>query len=66
MDGRGRWLDNGFNERLRRTVKGEEVYQRAYGSPAEARASLARYFESYNARRPHASLARRTPDQIYY
>jgi len=66
MDGRGRWLDNVFIERLWRTVKYEEVYLRAYASVSEAKASLATYFAFYNTRRPHRSLARRTPDQIYF
>jgi len=65
MDGRGRWLDNVFIERLWKTVKYEEVYLRAYASVSAAKASLATYFAFYNARRPHTSLARRTPDQIY-
>ena len=66
MDGRGRWLDNVFIERLWKTVKYEEVYLRAYESVSAAKASLATYFAFYNARRPHTSLARRTPDQIYF
>jgi len=66
MDGRGRWLDNVFIERLWKTVKYEEVYLRAYESVSAAKASLARYFDFYNARRPHTSLDRRTPDQIYF
>ena len=65
MDGRGRWLDNVFIERLWKTVKYEEVYLRAYASVSEAKVSLARYFDFYNARRPHTSLDRMTPDQIY-
>ena len=65
MDGRGRWLDNVFIERLWKTVKYEEVYLRAYESVSAAKASLATYFAFYNARRPHTRLARRTPDQIY-
>ena len=66
MDGRGRWLDNVFIERLWKTVKYEEVYLRAYASVSEAKVSLARYFDFYNARRPHTSLDRMTPDQIYF
>ena len=65
MDGRGRWLDNVFIERLWKTVKYEEVYLRAYESVSDAKASLATYFDFYNARRPHTSLDRMTPDQIY-
>ena len=66
MDGKGSWRDNVFVERLWRSVKYEEVYLRAYDSVAEARASLARYFDFYNCRRPHSSLDRRTPDQAYF
>jgi len=66
MDGRGRWMDNVFVERLWRTVKYEEVYLHAYATVSEAKGGLARYFAFYNGRRPHTSLARRTPDQIYF
>jgi len=60
MDGKGRALDNIFTERLWRTVKYEEVYPRSYGTPREARQSLARYFRFYNHERPHQALAYRT------
>ena len=66
MDGKGRWLDNVFVERLWRSVKYEEVYLRAYASIAEAKASLARYFEFYNSKRRHQALDRRAPDAVYY
>jgi putative transposase len=66
MDGKGAWRDNVFVERLWKSVKYEEVYLRAYDSVSEARASLGRYFSFYNARRPHSSLDRRTPDQAYF
>ena len=65
MDGRGRFVDNIFTERLWRSVKYEEVYLRAYDSVGEARASLGRYLDFYNRRRPHSSLDGRTPDQAY-
>jgi len=65
MDGRGAWRDNVFVERLWRTVKYEEVYLRAYDSVSEARASLGRYLDFYNCRRPHSSLGARTPEQAY-
>jgi putative transposase len=61
MDGRGAWRDNVFVERLWRSVKYEEVYLRAYTSVGEARASLGRYLNFYNALRPHSSLDARTP-----
>lgn len=66
MDGRGAWRDNVVVERLWRSVKYEEVYLRAYGRVSEARASIGRYLSFYNGRRPHSSLAARTPDQAYF
>jgi putative transposase len=66
MDGRGAWRDNVFVERLWRSVKYEEVYLRAYDSVGEARASIGRYLEFYNGKRPHSSLDARTPDQAYF
>ena len=65
MDGRGAWRDNVFVERLWRSVKYEEVYLRAYDSVSDARASLGRYLDFYNSRRPHSSLGARTPEQAY-
>jgi putative transposase len=65
MDGRGAWRDNVFIERLWRSVKYEEVYLRAYDSVIDARASLGRYLDFYNGRRPHSSLGARTPEQAY-
>ena len=66
MDGKGRWVDNVFVERLWRSVKYEEVYLKAYDTIAAARGSLGRYFAFYNAERRHQSLDRRTPDSVYY
>ena len=66
MDGKGRWIDNVFIERLWRSVKYEEVYLRAYASGTEARASLARYFAFYNAVRIHQVHEYRTPDEVYF
>ena len=66
MDGKGRWVDNVFVERLWRSVKYEDVYLHAYETPAELRAGLARYFAFYNTRRRHSALDRRTPDAVYY
>jgi putative transposase len=66
MDGKGSWRDNVFVERLWRSIKYEEVYLRAYDSVGEARASLGRYIDFYNCRRPHSSLDRRTPDRAYF
>jgi putative transposase len=66
MDGKGRWLDNVFVERLWRSVKYEDVYLKAYSSIAEARKGLRKYFEFYNCRRRHQSLDRKTPDDVYW
>jgi len=66
MDGKGRWIDNVFVERLWRSVKYEEVYLRAYESPREADRGLKEYFAFYNARRPHQSLGYQTPDEVYF
>ncbi|WP_373444024.1 IS3 family transposase [Sphingobium sp. Z007] len=66
MDGRGAWRDNVIVERLWRSVKYEEVYLHAYGAVSEARGSIGRYLNFYNSRRPHSSLAAKTPDQTYF
>ena len=66
MDGRGRWRDNVFVERIWKSIKYEEVYLHAYESVSRARASLARYIEFYNTTRPHSSLMALTPDQVYF
>ena len=66
MDGRGRFYDNIFVERLWRTVKYEEVYLKDYASPRDARLNLERYFEFYNTERLHQSLAYRSPAEVYY
>jgi putative transposase len=66
MDGKGRALDNVFTERLWRSVKYEEVYLADYESPRAAHRGLSAYFEFYNQRRPHQSLAYRTPAEVYF
>ena len=66
MDGKGRWVDNVFVERLWKSVKYEEVYLHAYDSVAQARQGLQRYFKFYNERRPHSSLDGKTPDLVYF
>jgi putative transposase len=66
MDGKGRWIDNVFVERLWRSVKYEEVYLHAYESVAAATAGIANYLAFFNTRRPHSSLAGQTPDTAYY
>lgn len=66
MDGRGRWADNVFVERLWRSLKYEHAYLHAYETVGEARIKIGRYFEFYNSRRPHSSLGTQTPDQVYF
>lgn len=65
MDGRGRWIDNVFVERLWRSLKYEEVYLKAYDSIAEARAGIAAWIEFYNFERPHQALGYRTPWEAF-
>ena len=66
MDGKGRWVDNVFVERLWRSLKYEEVYLKAYETVAEARSGIGNYFEFYNGERRHQRLVdRQTPDQVY-
>jgi putative transposase len=66
MDGRGCWRDNVFVERLWRSIKYEEVYLHAYESVSEAKAGLQRYLTFYNQCRPHSSLDRQTPEDVYF
>ena len=66
MDGKGRWVDNVFVERLWTSVKYEHVYLHAYDNVSDARQQLASYFEFYNTRRPHSSLGGQTPDTAYF
>jgi putative transposase len=61
MDGRGRYLDNIFIERLWRSLKHENVYLMAYADGREARAGIGRWIGFYNDRRPHQALGYRTP-----
>ena len=56
MDGKGRYLDNIFVERLWRSIKYEEVYLKAYQTVAEARTGINAYLEFYNRQRPHQAL----------
>ena len=66
MDGKGRWVDNVFVERLWRSVKYEDVYLRAYETPSALRVGLTSYFTFYNTERRHQTLNRQTPDAVYF
>lgn len=66
MDGRGRWMDNVMAERLWRTLKYDCVYLNAFETGSEAREGIGRWFNRYNRRRPHSSLADRTPHEAYF
>ena len=66
MDGKGRWRDNVFVERLWRSVKYEEVYLHAYADLVEARRGIGGYLGYFNDERPHQALGYRTPSEIYF
>jgi putative transposase len=65
MDGRGRWMDNRFIERLWRSLKYEDVYLNDYGDGLSAGRGLGRWFENYNELRPHQALDNATPAEWY-
>lgn len=65
MDGKGRYIDNIFVERLWRSLKYEEVYLSPYDSLVEAREGIGRYFRFFNDQRPHAALGYQTPAAFY-
>jgi putative transposase len=65
MDGKGRWMDNVFIERLWRSLKYECVYLNAFETGSEARAGIGRWMAYYNAERPHSALGDRTPAEAY-
>jgi putative transposase len=66
MDGKGRWMDNVFIERLWKSVKYEDIYLKGYGSMAEVKKGLATYFTFYNERRWHQNVDRKTPAMVYF
>jgi len=65
MDGRGRWMDNVFIERLWRSLKYECVYLNAFETGSELHAGLSRWFGYYNGLRPHSGLLGQTPDEAH-
>lgn len=66
MDGKGRWMDNVFIERLWRSVKYEEIYIKEYNSVTELVQSLKQYFNFYNFERTHQALDGKTPAELYF
>ncbi len=65
MDGRGRWMDNRFVERLWRSLKYEDIYLRGYEHGLELRRGVGNWFGDYNERRPHQALGYATPAEVY-
>ena len=65
MDGRGRWIDNVFIERLWRSLKYEDIYLKGYADGRDAKAGIGEWLAFYNHRRPHQSLANRTPMAVW-
>jgi len=66
MDGKGRWVDNVFIERLWRSLKYEEVYLTAYENMRQAQEGIRRWMHFYNHRRKHQALEKQTPETVYY
>ena len=65
MDGKGRWADNVYIERLWRTIKYELIYLHQFENIDELRNAISKYVLFYNSSRPHQALRYRTPDQVY-
>ncbi len=65
MDGRGRWMDNVFIERLWRSLKYECIFLNAFETGSEARTGIGSWIDYYNADRPHSAFGGRTPDEAY-
>ena len=65
MDGRGRWIDNRFIERLWRSLKYECVYLQAFETGSEARRGIGAWISYYNRERPHSGIGGLTPNEAY-
>ncbi len=65
MDGKGRWIDNVFIERVWCSLKYEEVYLKAYETIKQAELEIGHYYMFYNEERKHQGLDNLTPDQVY-
>jgi putative transposase len=66
MDGRGRWMDNRFIERLWRSLKTEDIYLQDYLDGLEAGRGISGWFKDYDDYRPHQALGNATPSQVYF
>ncbi len=66
MDGKGRWIDNVFIERLWWSLKYEDIYLRSYDTPRDVEGGVTKWFHTYNADRPHSALEDATPDEAYF
>lgn len=66
MDGKGRWMDNVFIERLWRSLKYECVYLNAFETGAQARQQMGAWLSHYNQSRPHSTFDGQTPDEVYH
>ena len=65
MDGRGRWMDNVFIERLWRSLKYECVFLNAFETGGKTGTGIGRWISYYNTNRPHSTFGGRTPDEVY-
>ena len=65
MDGRGRWMDNVFIERLWRSIKYEDIYLREYHNIAVLTEGVSKWLHRYNTWRPHQTLHNCTPNSVY-
>ena len=65
MDGKGRWMDNVFIERLWRSLKYEDIYLRGYATVGDLETGIAQWMERYNTWRPHQALGNETPAHVY-
>lgn len=66
MDGKGRFLDNIFIERLWRSLKYECVYLHAWETGSEAKSGIKKWMEFYNHKRPHSALGGKPPAVVYW
>ncbi len=66
MDGKGRWMDNVFIERLWRSLKYECVYLQAFESGYKAKQKIGNWIQYYNTQRPHSTFGEKTPFEVYY